>query len=120
MVIGLWLLVIASFFALFFSLLLRYCSLLFVTASLLFVTVRYAFVTVRYCSLRFRYLLRYSPLLCRFYNVKKMQILQTLKKAEYSVAHASPKLGQGAIRLPPMAFPENINGLSIKIICSAF
>ena len=87
--------------------LLRYCSLLFVTLSLLF-------VTVRYCSLLFvtvRYLLRYSPLLCRFYNVKKMQILQTLKKAEYSVAHTSPKLGQGVIRLPPMAFSENINSL---------
>ena len=33
------------------------------------------------------------------------------KKAEYSVAHASPKLGQGAIRLPSMAFSENINDL---------
>ena len=52
-----------------------------------------------------------APLLCRFYNVKKMQILQTLKKAEYSVAHTSPKLGQGIIRLPPMAFSENINDL---------
>ena len=51
-----------------------------------------------------------------------MQILQTLKKAvlklwgrllkfEQSLAHASPKLGQGAIRLPPMAFSENINSL---------